>query len=272
MLGGDTLKAWDETFDIPVRGRSKKPRETGFTMVIDKGAGVATTEDLMKTCGDYIDCIKLGFGTSAFYDRDLLLEKNEIIKKANVYSMPGGTFLEVFIWQGAYDRYLQRAKKLGFSAIEVSDGTIEMSMETRKAAIKKAVDAGFLVISEVGKKSPEEKIAVPIMHQQIAEDLKNGAFKVVVEAREAGKGVGIYDESGTIKKDEVEAIVSGIDNPTKLIWEAPIKSQQLALINRFGVNVNLGNIPPEDILALEALRIGLRADTLKQVYSKVGEI
>jgi phosphosulfolactate synthase len=118
----------------------------------------------------------------------------------------------------------------------------------------------------VGKKDPNEAVATAKLHEEIAADLKNGSFKIIVEAREAGKGVGIYDKDGKPKDDEVEAIIKGVDDLTKLEWEAPIKNQQQFLILRFGTNVSLGNIPPEDILALEALRQGLRGDTLKKAF------
>ena len=259
-------RAWEGVFDMPVRGRSEKPRKTGFTMLLDKGLGVASTRDLIDTAADVIDDVKLTFGTSAFYGSDVLKQKNELLRAVDIDIMPGGTFLEVAVWQGRYAEYLKRAKELCFNAIEVSDGTIEMSADLRKDCIKRALDEGFRVISEVGKKDPNEKIATALMHEEIAADLETGAFKVIVEARAAGKGVGIFDKDGKVKDDEVDEIVAGVRDPDTLIWEAPIKNQQQHLILRFGPNVNLGNIPPEDILALEALRNGLRGDTLKQAY------
>ena len=260
------MKAWEDTFHMPLGGRSTKPRTTGYTMVLDKGLGLNATKDLIETAADYIDVVKFTFGTSAFYEREIAEKKVFLLKEANIDVMPGGTFLEVAVWQGTYDKYLRRAKELGFSAIEVSDGTIEMDLKTRERVIKQALDAGFKVISEVGKKKPEEKPALSLMHEEIDQDLKNGSFKVIVEAREAGKGVGIYDEKGNVKASEVDDILSGGVDVNDLIWEAPIKNQQQYLIMRFGTNVNLGNVPPEDILALEALRQGLRGDTLKKAY------
>ena len=109
-------------------------------------------------------------------------------------------------------------------------------------------------------------VALSLTHEEIKDDLEQGAFKVIVEAREAGKGVGIYDKEGKVKEDEVNGIISGVEDVNCLIWEAPIKNQQQYLIMRFGINVNLGNVPPEEILALEALRQGLRGDTLKEAY------
>jgi len=260
------VKSFDGVFEMPLPGRTTKPRIDGVTMVIDKGLGINATQDLIATAGDVIDFIKLTFGTSAFLDLDYLAKKTEMIKDANIYVCPGGTFLEVSVWQGTYPKYLKRCKELGFNAIEFSDGTIEIDMKTRADCIKRAVDIGFKVVSEVGKKDPSEAISTTKMHEQIAADLANGSFKVIVEAREAGKGVGIYDKEGKPKVDEVEAILKGADDITKLEWEAPIKDQQQFLILRFGPNVNLGNVPPEDILALEALRNGLRGDTLKRAF------
>lgn len=259
-------KAWEGVILMPLGGRSQKPRTTGLTMVIDKGIGLHQLDDLLDIAADYIDVIKLTFGTSAFYDRKLLKGKNEEISDRGIEIMPGGTFLEVAVWQGVVDEYLGRAKDLGFSAIEVSDGTIEIGPKIRADVIKKCLDRGFRVITEVGKKDPKDIVPIALVHQLIAEDIEHGAFKVIIEAREAGRGVGIFDQDGRTRKDEIENIIAGVANPDVLIWEAPLKNQQQDLIMRFGSNVNLGNIGAEEILALEALRQGVRGDTLKKAY------
>jgi len=259
-------KAWEGVSEMPVSGRSSKPRTTGLTMVIDKGIGMNQVRDLVQTSGEYIDIIKLTFGTSAFYDREFLLEKNQLLVAADIDVMPGGTFLEVALWKGAYEKYLEKAKELGFSAIEISDGTIAIDLITRKDIIRQALKMDFKVITEVGKKDPKEALPIALVQQLIREDLECGAFKVIIEAREAGKGVGIFDQSGKIKQDEVANIIAGVEDADKLVWEAPIKNQQQELIIKFGNNVNLGNIPADEVLALEALRQGLRGDTLKRAY------
>ncbi len=261
-------KAWNGAFRIPCPGRSEKPRRTGLTMVIDKGLGKHFLQDLIQTAGDYIDIIKLTFGTSAFYEQRLLKQKNELIVSSGIEVMPGGTFLEVAVWQKSLDAYLKRAHHLGFSAVEVSDGTIEIDRAARKEAIKKSLDLGFKVITEVGKKDPKETLSAEVVHDLIRDDLAAGAFKVIIEAREAGKGVGIFDQEGKTKGDEIDRILAAGTAADDLIWEAPLKNQQQDLILRFGLNVNLGNIPPDEVLALEALRQGLRGDTLKRAYSK----
>lgn len=261
-------KAWENVIKMPIEERSTKPRKSGLTMVIDKGIGLYHLQDLIQAAGEYIDIIKLTFGTSAFYNEDFLKKKNQMITSADIDVMPGGTFLEVAVWQGVLDNYLDRATELGFSAIEVSDGTIEMDLKTRKNAVKKSLDKGFKVITEVGKKDPKEVLPIALIHELIREDSKSGAFKVIVEAREAGKGVGIFDQEGKIKEEEVGHILAGIEDVNCLIWEAPLKNQQQALILRLGANVSLGNIPPDEVLALEALREGVRGDTLKRAYLK----
>lgn len=259
-------KAWDGTVEMPVADRSTKPRSKGLTMVIDKGMGIHRLKDLIRTASDYIDIIKLTFGTSAFYDKELLKEKNDVITSCGTDVMPGGTFLEIAIWQKKLQEYLSRAKELGFSAIEVSDGTIDMDLKARKNTISAARDWGFKVITEVGKKDPKEALPLPLVHRLIEEDLSNGAAIVIIEAREAGKGVGIFDAEGKIIQSEVEGIIAGVKDIDSIMWEAPIKNQQQALIIRCGTNVNLGNVPPDEILALEALRQGVRGDTLKRAY------
>ena len=258
--------AWDGVIQAPVSDRLRKPRELGWTMVIDKGLGLNAIDDLMQVAAPAIDVLKLTFGTSALFPHDVLKEKVRTVTAHGVHCMPGGTLQEVAIWQGAIDRYLERARELGFDAIEISDGTIEMDARTRADAIAKAVKAGFRVLSEVGKKDPADAQPMAALAEIVNADLEGGAFMVIMEAREAGRGVGIYDASGLPKEAEIEAFLRGVRDPDRVLWEAPLGAQQRYLVLRFGPNVNLGNVAPEDVLALEALRGGLRGDTLKRAW------
>jgi len=235
-------------------------------MVIDKGLGLNQVDDLLASAAEAIDVIKLTFGTSAFLPYDLLKEKVRRITAAGCYVMPGGTFQEVAVWQRSYDRYLERARELGFNAIEISDGTIAMDLKTRRTVIEQSVKAGFLVLTEVGKKDPNDAPPMAVLADEVMHDLSLGAFMVIMEAREAGKGVGIYDASGLPRESEIEGFLRGVRDPSRLLWEAPLGHQQKYLVLKFGPNVSLGNIPPEDILALEALRCGLRGDTLRRAW------
>ena len=260
-------KAWGEVFDFPVPGRIDKPRQLGLTMVIDKGMGISQTHDLLESASDYIDSIKLAFGTSAFYSTGLLRRKIKLGRSYGVDICPGGTFLEIAVLQNRLESFLQRAVSLGFTSVEVSDGTIEMSPSVRGDTIRRAQDHGLKVFSEVGKKDPQDKMPEKHMLDQIIRDLETGVDGVIIEGRESGKGVVIYDREGLIMEDVLERLISGVDKPESLIWEAPLKSQQYTLILRFGPNVNLGNIQPDEVLAVESLRCGLRGDTLKASIS-----
>jgi phosphosulfolactate synthase len=264
-------KAWSDLLPHLAPDRiTSKPREQGLTMVLDRCHSLYATEDLLTLTGDYIDHIKLSFGTSIFLDETLLRRKIEMIRAWHIDIYPGGTLMEATLVHGVYPRYVTRAKELGFTALEISDGTISMSRQTRDEAIKRALDAGFKVITEVGKKDPAIHLSPAELCDQIAGDLAMGADKVIVEARESGLGVGIYDEAGGLRQDEMAAIVSCLgDSRGDVIWEAPLQKQQAALIVRCGPNVNLGNVRPNDTLGLEALRCGLRFDTLRYLVPQL---
>lgn len=260
---GEHPDLWQRVVEDPIPGRLAAPRRRGWTMVIDKGMSPAATRGLTEVAGSYIDLWKLPFGTSALYPERVLKEKVNGLLQQGLDVYPGGTFLEIAILQGHLERFYEACREVGFTAVEVSDGTIPLSPRERRAAITTAVDFGFIVFSEIGKKDPQEHIPASALHRIMEEDLQAGVRGIIVEGRESGQGVGIYDRDGEILEDELTKIVKACPAPDRLIWEAPQKTQQEELIVRFGPNVNLGNIPPSEALALEALRRGFRADTLR---------
>lgn len=264
-------KAWNNLLPgLAAERENSKPRQQGLTMVLDRCQGLRATEDLLELTGDYIDLIKLSFGTSVFLDETLLRRKIELVKAYNIDIFPGGTLMEATLVQGVYPQYVRRARELGFTALEISDGTISMSRQTRTDAIKQARDAGLKVITEVGKKDPSIYIPPAQLCHQIAGDLAVGADKVIIEARESGTGIGIYDDSGNLRQSAMSAIIGCLgDSRGDIIWEAPLKKQQVTLIKRCGPNVNLGNVKPNDVLGLEALRCGLRFDTFRQPVPQI---
>ena len=233
-------------------------------MIIDKGLGPHQTRDLLEVGGEYVDFLKLSFGTSAFYAAEVLSKKLELAASYGVDCYPGGTFFEVAYIQGRHRQFMERTAELGFSAVEISDGTIPMAQKGRAEAIACARELGLKVITEVGKKHPADRVPKLRLREQILADLEAGAFKVIIEGRESGKGVVIFDNDGSVNEDELEHLAQAVPEVSLLIWETPLKSQQEALIMRFGSNVNLGNIPPGELLAVESLRRGLRGDTLRE--------
>lgn len=263
------MKAWSDVFPH-LDGRSQKPRTKGATMVIDKCQGLTTMTELLALAGDFIDHWKFSFGTSALLYEDLLREKIRIARDHDLLVYPGGTLTEYAILKNVFPDFIQRARQLGFNAVEISDGTIRLPREIRRDLIRYALDAGLTVVSEVGKKDPRKQPTAAALAKQALDDFDSGAAWVIVEARESGKGIGIYGKEGDVHEHEVDIIVAMLDDCLdKLIWEAPLKNQQEYLILRFGPDVSLGNIQPREVLATEALRAGLRFETLRPVAEKI---
>jgi phosphosulfolactate synthase len=161
-------------------------------------------------------------------------------------------------------------REIGFTAVEVSEGSLSLDRETKDYAIKLALDAGFTVLAEVGKKNPFGGLSPLEMARQAVADRNAGAQWVIVEGREDGCQTGLYDAQGRVKEGFYQAFLAAFKDPDAIIWETPRKMQQVEFIGRFGPDVNLGNIPPGDVLALEAMRRGLRGDTLEMIFSEAG--
>ncbi|MEQ1546837.1 phosphosulfolactate synthase [Methyloglobulus sp.] len=262
--------AWENIIKGQRDPREQKPRKSGCTMVMDVGKGLHETQSILQACANYIDHWKFGFGTSAFMDKSLLQEKLQLLAEQNILTFPGGTLLEVALLTQHCRVYMTHAKALGFTAVEISDGTLPIPRFRRKRIIECALNAGLTPITEVGKKDPKRQPTPEQMAEEVLEDLEWGAAWVIIEGRESGHSVGVFDDSGNVDEFEVDVIVGMIgDKADSLIWEAPLKSQQAFFIEKFGANAGLGNIPLDQVLAVEALRNGLRFDTLNRVTSKL---
>jgi len=246
--------------------RSAKPRTTGLTMVLDKGMGVAALKDWLEIAGEHVDIVKLGWGTAGVMPEAVLREKIRILKDHGILVSPGGTFLEIAYAQKRVTPFLQAARELGFSCIEVSDGTVSMPHADKVRLIEQARERGFMVFSEVGKKFEIEDKRYPLEQriEDLQQELDAGAEKVIIEARESGT-FGIFNAEGEVIADHLDAMLAatGIQ---QMIFEAPRASQQQWLITNLGNSINLGNVAPEDCVNLETLRLGLRAGTLKQYH------
>jgi len=239
--------------------RPVKPRNSGITMVMDKGLSIREAEDFMSVGSEYTDYVKLGFGTSLITPG--FESKIAIYKKAGVIPYFGGTLFEAFVIRNMFKEFIDFVEKNGIDLVEVSDGSYDIE-HTRKLDYIARLAEKVTVISEVGSKkkdvvyTPDEWVAM------MKSELIAGSIKVIAEARESGT-TGIYNEDGSINN----TIIRGIAEHVKLenvIWEAPLKSQQACFIKHFGANVNLGNIAPSEIIPLESLRLGLRGDTFFQ--------
>ena len=253
---------------VPDRNKVK-PRSSGITMMLDHCQGLVGTEDLINMAGEYLDQIKLSFGTSILVSESFLRSKIDLVIDNGIDIYPGGTLMEVAYQQQNDIEYINWVKNCGFSMIEISNGIYSVSRKKRDDTIKRSKDAGLKVITEVGGKDSEVEMPISQICEDIIVDLDHGVEKVIIEGRESGKNIGVYDNEGNIMDKKVDAILDGINHrQTAIIWEAPHQHQQASFIQRFGSNVNLGNILPRDILGLEALRQGLRYETLVHFASE----
>jgi len=245
--------------------RYEKPRSAGLTHVLDKGIPLGGLQSWLELIAEYVDVLKLGWGTA--YITPDVGEKVRMCRAAGVKVSTGGTLLELAATQGRVAEFIDWALESSFEIIEVSNGALGMSVEDKRALIGQLAKH-FIVFSEVGSKNALAPVDSTAWHLEANGDLDAGAAYVVLEGRESGT-VGLYESDGSVRHGLVEQLVAHA-NPDRLIFEAPIKSQQAWLINKFGPDVNLGNIAPDDALSLESMRLGLRADTTALAISPKG--
>ncbi|MGB0098610.1 MAG: phosphosulfolactate synthase [Solirubrobacteraceae bacterium] len=244
-----------DLLDLP--DRSAKPRQQGITHLLDRGLSVLDVDGLIEVTGESIDLVKLGWGTALATEN--LHPKLERYREHGVPVMFGGTLTELAIAQDRLERLVEWMKELGLRHIEISDGTIELDHNHKLELIEQMAQE-FVVLSEVGSKDDTRIMAPYRWVEQIEQELAAGAWKVIAEARESGT-VGIFRHDGEVRMGLIDEIAHAIA-PEQILFEAPRKDQQVWFVRRFGPDVNLGNIAPEDALSLETIRLGLRSDTV----------
>jgi phosphosulfolactate synthase len=240
--------------DIP--DRSFKPRKFGLTMVMDKGLSLRQIENMLEVAEPYIDVVKLGFGTA--YVTPNLEAKLALYREAGIPVYFGGTLFEAFLVRNQLDDFLRMLDHFGMEMTEVSDGSLSLAHDEKCELIRK-LSRHVTVLSEVGSKDANKILPPYKWIRLMRKELDAGAWKVIAEARESGT-VGIYRGSGEVRGGLVEEILTRIPEE-RIIWEAPMKEQQVWFIKLIGANVNLGNILPHEVIPLETLRLGLRGDT-----------
>ncbi len=244
--------------DLP--SRPAKPRESGLTHVMDKGMNIREIEGLFDTAGDYVDIVKLGWGTS--YVTNNLEKKIALYRSFATPVVCGGTLFEAVYGQRKMDEFKRWLEHYRFSHVEISDGTLDIPREQKLELIADFA-RDFVVLSEVGSKDADVNIAPYLWVQWMREELDAGAWKVITEAREGGTA-GIFDAGGGMRTELIGEIADAV-GVEHVIFEAPSKAAQAWFVKQFGADVNLGNIPPDEVIPLETLRLGLRGDTLKEI-------
>jgi phosphosulfolactate synthase len=242
--------------------RVPKPRDVRRTQVLDKGLGRRQIDDMIEVAGHLIDLVKLGWGTALVTGG--LDQKVGIYRDAGIDLCLGGTLLELYYRRGELEQYEEFVRQLGLTHVEVSDGTIELPIDEKIELIARFA-SDFTVYSEVGQKDPDVVVTPAKWVRAIQAELDAGASKVILEGRESGTA-GMYRTSGEIRMGLIDEILDAGIPPEKLIFEAPNKASQTWFIRHIGVDVNLANVPPEDVIPLETLRLGLRADTLLDIH------
>ena len=252
--------------------RSPKPRAQGITMVLDKNLSASMLTDLIETGGQWFDLVKIGWGTSACFDRRIVSEKCKLVRQAGIDICPGGTLFELSFLQGKFKEMLSEARNLGFNCVEISNGNVPISQREKLTCIREASQQGFKVVSEVGSKILEEdhRLSARQRVDDVLAELDAGSSKVIMEARESGT-LGIFGNDGALDRKMFDALLRELDFKD-LIFEAPRKEQQSALVGLLGSDVNLGNIAPEDVIPLETLRRGLRSDTLRHFHMHIPHV
>ncbi len=248
---------------VPVR--TQRPRESGLTMVIDSGLGLSAIRDYLENCGEFVDYVKLGWGTAAVSAK--LKEKIALYAEYGVPVCLGGTFVELAHLHGKVSEYRDFIGELGLELVEISDGTVTMSTEDKLTYIREFAKH-FKVLSEYGSKDAEVVVAPRKWVAGMKREYEAGAWKCIAEGRESGTA-GLYRATSELRTGLVDELVEAIPQE-HLLWEAPQKPQQAWFVKAFGPNVNLGNIALSDVIPVETLRLGLRGDTMMTFHGENG--
>jgi phosphosulfolactate synthase len=246
---------------LDVEERPTKPRQDGITHVLDSGLGTGLIEDSLSQFGEYVDIVKLGWGTG--YITDNLAEKIDLYRSYDVDVYFGGTLFELSFLKDSLDGFVSCMKDLGVKHVEVSTGILSIDHD-RKCEFIEELSEEFTVFSEIGRKDPDNVMPPQEWISQSKKELEAGAWKIITEGRASGK-TGIYRRDGEVRFGLVDEILDTIDK-SDLLFEAPNKEQQLWFIEKMGPSVNLGNVAMDEVLALETLRLGLRGDTVEMIH------
>ena len=239
-----------------------RPRAVGITHVLDRLQGLHPDE--LAYAAPYVDVAKIGWGLPLLLPRETIRSRIKSYHDVSIEVSTGGTLLEYAVTHNRAPQLIDEARELGFDIVEISSGIIELSpaqIEDLAAQVKRR---GLEFYIEVGKKDTQHQLSLKETNSQIAHARTLKPRRVIIESRESGRGVGIYDSDGAIKWDWVRSILS--EHPAdELIFEAPQETQQLQLLRELGAEVNLGNVALGSVAPLASERLGLRGETFGQI-------
>lgn len=247
---------------IPLPPRTGKPRDVGVTHVVDPGVSCAEAEGLMEIAAAHVDIVRLGWASALV--TGALKAKLATYREHDVSPMFGGTLTELAWRHGRIDALRDALLCLDVRHIEVSEGTLDIDPADKCCLIARLAE-DFTVFAEIGSKDGRVAPSEELWVRQACEALEAGAHSIVCEGRVSGDA-GLYWPDGSIRDELVAALVAAAGRE-RLIFEAPRRTQQAWLVRHFGPDVNLGNVLPGDLIAVESLRLGLRSDTLTRFHA-----
>lgn len=241
-------------------------RTTGRTMAIDRLAPVDW--EMLPDLAPYITYVKIGWTLPLLLSGKAVEDRVKKFRDSGVKVSNGGTLVETAIRKGRVDAVLESVKRAGFNVLELSEGVIDVSMPMKKRIAEFAHSNAMSLTVEVGKKNPRNQLSLDETVNRVNESMDLEPDNIIIEGRESGRSVEIYDDLGDIKWDWVRRIVDQCPRDM-IMFEAPQERQQIELVIRLGPDVNLGNVSLGSVAALETQRRGLRGDTFGIVDNTV---
>jgi phosphosulfolactate synthase len=240
------------------------PEISPATSPFDPGYDAATLAGHLEQSHHLISILKVSMACWMIANEDVTRQKIALAKKYRVPTTTGGGPFEVAYVQGKLQQYLDLVADFGFTRIECGEGFTDISLNAQEI-VKMANDRGLEVQFELGKKHTGAftQDVVEALISQGKRWLEAGAVQLVVEARESAKGVGLFDDAGNLNVDFADRFANAFGHGI-VIFEAPNKPSQFALLGHFGREVHLCNVRLEELLRVEIYRRGLHSDAFNK--------
>jgi phosphosulfolactate synthase len=234
------------------------------TSPFDPGYDALTLAGHLEQSHHLMSILKVSMACWMIANEDVTRQKIAVAKKYRVPTTTGGGPFEVAYVQGKLEQYLDLVADFGFTRIECGEGFTDISLDAQEI-VKMANDRGLEVQFELGKKHTGAftNDVVEALISQGKRWLEAGAVQLVVEARESAKGVGLFDDEGNLNVTFADRFVKAFGHGA-VMFEAPNKPSQFALLDHFGSEVHLCNVRLEELLRVEIYRRGLHSDAFSK--------